>query len=503
MKVIRILSALVGLMLSFGQMQAQDHFVEISTMRQMFQDFKHGASLYYGERFSETSMEYVKVMSTSDVYIDYMVGLDYGNVPEWEKPIIDHIKTGQFAGAIARYERRNLVNDLANDASFYPSVVRYLMVLELSGNRQNAVKAMTLVQNAVDNSNVSLESKSGLVNLAIDMRQYPVAEQFISTLEYIARSDRNVQAEAYAMRTKLSLRRGKPNEGMTAGRAAIALYDSLANERGDSRYEAINRARLYLDLGRLQYRFDELELSLKSLYQSFAFFENDASDNFAKHMCERLRAYYSMGMLATDLKDYSLANELYQKIDAHGAWMFEGSPFQQATFSFDKNRLKGLALVRNGQTEEALSAYEQASMALDEMERFYPGGNLDAFQNLNFNIASLYYGSGNLEKALEYDLKVLNMLLANKQQDEHRHKNDLAFCYKYVGNCYWAIGYQRYVANKHKKSKEIMKFFQDAQKSYQMALRYKANDSESLAKNQLAQLILQGYEKPQPFPKNF
>lgn len=499
----RILPLVASVIFAFGQLSAKDYFTELNSVRDNYLDYQAGAKIYFSERFAEGTQEFSNMLNSASSYVDFFATQDERTIKDWEAPIMDMIKAGYYANAITRYERHNLAQEFKTDDSLYPCIERYVMLLELTGMRSNAQKGMTLLQSVVETDKKTLRAMVPAINLANGLRQYTLSDELFGT--YYSRTMHNPEqmAEVIAYRAEVCYRRNKPNEAHRLAERAVIMYDSLAQAKDDPKYAAWHRAKLHQLNGSVLHRIDELESSLKNIYQSYALYEAVAEQGEGDNLPMRLRAYYSMGGVLTDLQDYTFADELYQKVDAYGSWLYEGDSYRHARFSFDVNRLRGLSLVRDKKIEDASSAYELASLALDDMERIKPGSNLDDFQNLNFNIASMYYSSGNLEKALEYDIKVLNMLLANTQQEEHRHNNDLAYCYKYIGNCYWAIGYQEYVKNKKRRSKEIMKYYQDAQRSFQLALRHNAKDPEARAKSDLASLIIQGLEKPQVMPKHF
>ncbi|MBQ0057095.1 MAG: tetratricopeptide repeat protein [Bacteroidales bacterium] len=483
-------------------MFGQTDTLALTEMRALHREFKNGAQVYYGERYAGQSKELSNMLSAAGSYIDYFANQDLSSVPSWELPIIDMVKTGQYANAIARYERRNLLGEFESGADLYPSIERYVMLLELSGIRQNAIKGLTTITKVADTDTTTLRSMNTLITLAIDLRQYSVADNYFNV--YYRRSSGKPAdvAQVFALRAEACMRRSKPNEALRMAAHAVSLYDSLATASKDPGFEALNRARAFRVQGEIANRLDEYESSLANLYKSFDLYEMSAGQNGIANLTERVRAYYSMGMLATDLKDYEFADKCYRKVEALGSWMFEGNRYQQLQFTFSSMRLRGLALVQQGQYDEAYQVYMLAEEALNEMERIAPNTNIIAFQNINFNIASLYYSSGNLEKALEYDRKILDMVLNDHQTEEHRHNLDLAYCYKYVGNCLWAIGYNKYLQGNKKKTKEVMDQYKEAQQNYQMARRYNPKDMEARAKAELASLILQGLEKPQPMPRN-
>lgn len=489
--------------LSLSMAFAQEDSMELAVLRDKHREFKNGAHIYYSERFPEGTKEYANMMAAADTYIDFFASQDLSSAPDWELPIIDMVKQGLYTNAISRYDRRNLLGEYTEGSELYPIIERYVMLLEFSGIRQNAIKALTVIQGVADKETTSIRVMPTLISLASDLRQYSLTDQYFDA--FLERSAGNPEsvAKIYALRAQVCMRRSRPNEANRLATRAIAIYDSLAQANDNPKYCALDRARLHQTQGSILYRLDDLQGSLKNVYSSFACYEAAAEENFSADMLERLRAYYSMASLATDLKDYKLADDFYQNVAQYGSWLFEGNAYQQAKFVFNTTRLRGLTLVTENRMDEAAREYQLSAAALDDMERLAPGTNIQYFQNLNFNIASLYYTAGNLEMALVYDKKILNMLLQDNQTEEHRHNVDLAYIYKYIGNCYWAMGYNKYLANNKKKSKEIMRMYQDAQRHYQMALRHFSKDTEARAKAELAQLILQGLEKPQAMPKHF
>jgi tetratricopeptide (TPR) repeat protein len=220
-------------------------------------------------------------------------------------------------------------------------------------------------------------------------------------------------------------------------------------------------------------------------------------------LLQRIESLNELAPLAADEGAFFLADSLYQEVDLLGSWLFEGNVYQQTEFVFNSKRMRGIVAYRVGKLDEARVLFDEASNLLDQMESMSPGQNLEHYQHLFFNIASLYYAEGKIAEALELNRKVLKIVQESKIPDENRKKLSLAYCHKYVGNCLWALGYQSYLDAKKHKTKDVMQLYREANDNYKQALSYNPKDAEAMAKYNLGELILQGMEKPMAMPKNF
>lgn len=475
----------------------------VDSIQAQHKAFQTGTKNYFTQVKDLERQQFTQGLSAFETYIDFFANQDFSTVPDWELSILDLVKEGLFPEAIDRYQHRDLVQRFEAGEPVYNSIERYVMLLELSGERANTTLGLQIMQRVVQIDSISLDPLRLLINLATDLRQSNIVEYYMQNYERRMQDDRHVYAELLSMHANNANRRSRPNEALNLGSRAVMLYDSLANVNGNPHVDAIQRARLHLTMGRIQYRLGDNAQSIYHLRRSYNLYEYLGTKQTNRYLTERLRALYNMAPLCADLSQFFLADSIYKEVDALGAWLFEGDEGQQSSFLFNSLRLRGVSAYFVGDLEQAHAFFNQAQTMLDKMESLAPGKNLEAHENLNFNIASAYYRAGNLEKALEYNVRVLNMVLKDTEHDERRHKSDLTYCYKYIGNVHFAMGYAKYQASKRKKTKEVMHHYFVARKNYAQALEQTPREVESLAKFNLCDLILQGMEKPMAMPKGF
>ncbi len=465
--------------------------------------FMSGARTYFQQMMGGQEHRFASAMSSVDAYIDFFASQDFSSLPDWELSIMDLVKEGRFAEGIERYESRELVKDYLDDKIPFDCIERYVMLLQLSGVRQNSMRGIDALQTICDKDTKTQNPLRVLVGLCVDLRLHNMADEYLSLYLDRAKGDAKLVAEVYAWKSLVLNRRNRPNESLTYARRAIAMYDSLARVTNNPDYQLLNRARVHQALSRIYYRMENESASIASIRACQDCYARESERVNGSCLTERLRCLYNLAPLATDLGAYFLADSIYTQIDELGSWLFEGSETKQNQFLFNSLRLRGLACYRVGKIDEARKFFEKADEVLQKLEEAEPGQNVENFQNLYFNIASLYYAEGNIEKALEVDRAVLSMVLVDKTHDARRHQIDLAYCYKYIGNCLWAIGYEKYLAANKKKTKEVMRYYQEAMENYALAMQQNSRDTEATAKHNLAQLIMAGMEKPMAMPKNF
>ena len=475
----------------------------METVQSQHKDFWKGTEAYFSQLPGMQGQKISSVVSAVDSYVDFFANQDYSKVPEWEVPILSLVKEGMFGDALTLYERQNLPSAYRAGQPVYESLERYVMLLELSGVRSNATKGLEIMQNIVGQDSVMIRPLTMIVNIATDLRMTALAEEYITLFQLHATGNPELLAQAYSLRAQNSFRRSKPNEALRYGQYAVTIYDSLFQVSKRSPFETVLRARLSLTMGRILARLDNNQTSIEHLRRCWYYYADAAREDSAYYITERVRSLYAAAPLAAELKAYELADSIYKDVDRLGYWFFEGRALQESQFYFNSLRLRGLSAYHVGDHTLAHSYFDQAAEILAKMEELAPGQNLEAHENLNFNIASVYYAEGNFEKALECDIKVLEMVLKDKEHDARRHNSDLSYCYKYIGNCHWAIGYQKYLAAKKKRTKEVMGYYRVARDNYAKALTYNPNDLESISKYNLGDLIVNGMEKPMAMPSNF
>jgi len=466
--------------------------------------FLAGAKTYFGQVMAGQEHRYATVMNQVDSYIDFFASQDFATLPDWELTIMDMVKEGRFSDAIERYETHELVKEYFSHQIPFSCIERYAMLLQLSGIRSNSMKGIDVLQSVCEKEIESLEPLRVLVGLCVDLRLHNMADEYLSIFQDRADGDAKKIAEIYGWRSLVLNRRNRPNESLTFARRAIAMYDSLSRVTNNPDFQVLSRARIHMALARIYYRMENQSVSIDNIRACRDCYARESERGTASScLTERLRCLYNLAPLAADQGAFFLADSLYTEIDELGSWLFEGSETKQNQFLFNSLRLRGLACYRVGKNEEARVLFMKADDVLQKLEEASPGQNVENYQNLYFNIASLYYAEGNIEKALEVDRAVLRMVLVDKTHDARRHEIDLCYCYKYIGNCLWALGYEKYLASNKKKSREVMRYYQEAMDNFSLAMQNNARDNEAAAKYNLAQLIISGMEKPMAMPKNF
>lgn len=465
--------------------------------------FLTGVKTYFGQIMAGQEHRFATVMSSVDSYIDFFASQDFSSLPDWELMILDMVKEGRFTDAIGRYEERELEKDYLSGKIPFDCVERYVMLLQLSGVRSNSMRGIDILQTICERDTSSLAPLRVLVGLCVDLRLYNMADEYLSIYLDRSKGDAKKIAEIYGWRAMVLSRRNRPNESLTFARRSIVIYDSLTRVSNNPNFQLLSRARVHQALGRIYYRMENNALCLDHIRACRECYAKESEISDGRCLTERLRCLYNLAPLATDMGAYFLADSLYTEIDELGSWLFEGSIAKQNQFLFNSLRLRGLACYRVGKIDEARKFFGQADEVLQKLEEESPGQNVENFQNLYFNIASLYYAEGNIEKALEMDRAVLQMVLVDKTHDARRHQVDLGYCYKYIGNCLWALAYEKYLASNKRKTKEVMRLYSEAMENYSLAMQCNARDNEATSKYNLAQLIMSGMEKPMAMPKNF
>lgn len=496
------LFCLTGLVFAFG-VNTQKFSVSKEDVHAHHTQFMSGARAYFGQLMAGQEHRYNTIMSSVDAYVDFFASQDFSSLPDWELMIMDMVKEGRFLDAIDRYETHDIVKEYLGNQISFDCVERYIMLLQLSGVRSNSMRGLDVLQSICERDTISLSPLRVFVGLCTDLRLHNMAEEYLSIYQARARGDARQIAEIYGWRSLVLNRRNRPNESLTFARRSIAIYDSLARVTNNPDYQLLNRARVHQALSRIYYRMENQNASIYHIRACRDCYARESERVSGICLTERLRSLYNLAPLATDQGAFFLADSLYTEIDDLGSWLFEGSMIKQNQFLFNSLRLRGLACYRVGKNEEARTFFLKADEVLQKLEEDDPGQNVENYQNLYFNLASLYYAEGNIEKALEMDRTVLQMVLADKTHDARRHEVDLGYCYKYIGNCLWALGYEKYLAAKQKKTKEVMRYYAEAMESYSLAMKCNARDNEAASKYNLAQLIISGMEKPMAMPKNF
>ena len=462
-----------------------------------------GARSYFTELTSGSRHRFDIAMNSVESYIDFFACQDMDSLPAWEQPIFELIRQGQYDDAIARYESQNLLKKYANRKIDYTCLERYIMLLELTCTRHNATLGLEMLQTVAELDSVELRPMISLTNIGMELRQFGVVDEYLNTFQtQPGVSDRD-RAAAMGLRAKMLLRRNRPNEALGYARSSIAIYDSLARVKKDPDYEPLYRARTHYTLARVYFRMDDRALCAENVRKTRRFFESAAQDDEMETSIERIRTLYSMAPLAADVRDFFLADTLYTDVDSLGQWLFSTNSSQRSLLQFNSLRLRGLCCFRVGKIDEARSYLDEAAAVLATMDETTPGQLLMHKQDLNFNLATLYYAEGNYEKALETNLKVLSLVEKDNLQDAHRHALAMSSCYKYIGNCLWAMGYAKYLDGNKRKCKTVIKYYQDAADSYATALHFNSRDNEAIAKYNLSDLIVSGMEKPMAMPANF
>mgnify|MGYP003290874443 CR=1 FL=1 len=479
--------------------------VSREVVRKQYQEFYNGAVTFYKGVLEGDERRLQRAMAAAEPYIDFFSNQDYSQIPSWEKGLIEKGKRGQYEDAIVAYDSLNLAGSYNIGSDSYNSIERFALLLQLPGVRDRALVGVELLRDVTmaEEQSKSLRPMSRMINLALDLRLYTLAEDFFYKFRERANDDPDKVAEVLGFRTMMLCRRNRPNEALAFGRRSILMYDSICHARKNADYEALSRARIHLAMARVYDKMQEKEYCIQQIRSCRDCFEAEARVNGDNNLIERMRALNTLAPMAADQNAFFLADSIFTELDGLGSWLYDNDKFQKAQYKFNSLRFRGLTCYRVGKNQESRRYFEEASAVLDEMERLSPGQNLEHHQNLNFNIASLYYQEKNYEKALELDRKVLSLVLEDKIHDERRHNNDLSYCYKYIGNCLWAKAYQTYLNSKKRKTKEVMALYKEAYDHYATALHYNSRDAESQARYNLVDYILSGMEKPMGIPSNF
>lgn len=477
--------------------------LSVETVHSQRKAFHAAAEKYFTSVMEGQEQRISTAINGAAGYLDFFACQDYSSMPEWEKPILDLVRKGQFDQAIELYDKQELLDRYEDKSPLLPSLERYVLLLEMTGTRANAVRGMDILRGVAEKSETSIKPMYHLINLAVDLRFNSVAEEYLQVFQERSANRPSRLAEVLLMRAWYLARRNRPNEALGFGRRSLVLFDSLMKANDDPKIELINRARLHRVLARIYSRLDEQSLSIEHIRACKECYELEAADGNGTFHTERVRALYAVAPMAADQNAFFLADSIYTQLDKIGTWLLSGSEYQASQFQFNSLRLRGLSCYRIGKYDDSQFYFDQAKEMLDKMENLSPGQNLQFRTDLAFNYASLYYQRGDLFKALECDREVLAMVLEDKEHDAHRHANDLCYCYKYIGNCLWAIGWKTYLESGKRKTKEVMKYYREAFDCYATALHYNPRDAESMSKYNLGDLILSGMEKPMAMPKNF
>lgn len=477
--------------------------VSSESVKRQYLDFYSGAETFYRGVLEGDERRMQRALAAAEPYIDFFANQDYRNVPEWELPLIVKVKMGQYEDAIVAYDSLNQIATYKAGAETYGSIERYAMLLQLPGVRDRALVGMEIMRSVSQAENMSLRPMTRMLNMAMDLRLYTMAEDSYYKFWEQAKDNPNKMAEVIGYRAMMLSRRNRPNEALSYGRRSVLMYDSICKAQKNADYEALSRARVHLALAKIYDKLQEKDYCIQQIRSCRDCFEAEARVNGNAHLIERMRTLNALGPMAADQNAFFLADSIFTELDGLGSWLYDADKFQKAQYKFNSLRFRGLTCYRVGKNQESRRYFEEAQTVLDEMEALSPGMNLEHHQNLNFNIASLYYQEKNYEKALEMDRKVLSLVLEDKIHDQRRHNNDLSYCYKYIGNCLWAKAYQKYVDSKKRKTKEVMALYKEAYDHYAMALRYNSRDAESQARYNLVDYILSGMEKPMGIPSNF
>ena len=471
---------------------------DVKTLRQAFMS---GAEVYYGKLLDGQEQQFVHIMNTIDTYIDFFASQNYKDVPEWELPALAHAREGEMEQAWAIYQDHDLLNGYKASKVSYETIERFVMLSQLTGVRSNARAGLELLERVANWDSTLIDGLSLLVTVAMDLHLQGLADEYIQL--YQRRAGNNELRQAKLLRTKglVAYRRNRPNEALTHAVACENLYRKLIEESHNPQLERISRAKNFLGLSRIYHRLGQDENCVRSIRSCRACLALDEEDN--SHLLYRIQTLNHLAPLAADHNAFFLADSIYQEVDELGSWFFEGNAYRQSEFFFNSKRLRGLVAYRVGKWDEARMYFDQAMEILNRMEQMSPGQNQEDYENIYFNIASLHYAEGDIEKALEMNRKMLEMVENCTVHDEIRKKKDIAFCHKYIGNCLWALAYKKYLEAKKRKVKEVMQYYQEANDQYNLALQYAPKDAEALSKLNLAQLILSGMEKPMAMPENF
>ena len=472
---------------------------DVKTKRQSFMT---GAESYYGKLLNGQEQELSHVLRAVDIYIDYFSALDYTTVPQWELRALAMAGDGKLDEALAVYDKQNLLGQYTTGSPVYASIERYVMLLQLSGVRQRAREGLAILEHISMMDSTSFRCMPFMVTIGYEMHLQGKVDDYLKMFQNrAAKTNDRDMAEVLLFRAHIAYRRNRPNEALSCARTALALFDSIAAVRNEPDYECINRARNYYILGRVYYRLGQSDQSVRAIRSCRDCYAMKEVNNIG--LLQRIESLNELAPLAADEGAFFLADSLYQEVDLLGSWLFEGNVYQQSEFTFNSKRLRGIVAYRVGKLDEARELFDEASYLLDQMEAMSPGQNLEHYQHLFFNIASLYYAEGKIVDALEMNRKVLKIVQESKIPDENRKKLSLAYCHKYVGNCLWALGYQSYLDAKKHKTKDVVQLYREANDNYKQALSYNPKDAEAMAKYNLGELILQGMEKPMAMPKNF
>lgn len=485
--------------------QGNGTVVNRELVKKQYQEFYNGAVSFYTGVLEGDERRLQRALAAAEPYIDFFSNQDYSVIPGWEKALVDKVKLGHYEDAIVAYDSLNLIESYKVGADSYHSIERFALLLQMPGVRDRALVGMELMRDVAnaEEGGSSLRPMNRMINLALDLRLYTLAEDYFFKFQERAKNDPDKVAEVLGFRAMMLSRRNRPNEALAYGRRSILMYDSICKAQKNADYEGLSRARVHLAMARVYDKLQEKEYCIQQIRSCRDCFEAEARVNGDAHLIERMRTLNALGPMAADQNAFFLADSIFTELDGLGSWLYDADKFQKAQYKFNSLRFRGLTCYRVGKNQESRRYFEEAQAVLDEMETLSPGMNLEHHQNLNFNIASLYYQEKNYEKALEMDRKVLALVLDDKIHDERRHNNDLSYCYKYIGNCLWAKAYQKYVESKKRKTKEVMALYKEAYDHYAMALRYNSRDAESQARYNLVDYILSGMEKPMGIPSNF
>jgi tetratricopeptide (TPR) repeat protein len=478
--------------------------VSPDTIHSQYETFLEGAKKFYTKVHGLEGQPLYNHLAAVQTYIDFLASQNYRNVPDWERPFLEQVKEGNITDALSGYRNQNLVNLYQGGEPVGASLERYVILLELSGDRLGVSQGLQIMQQIIASDSTNLSALFLFAHVACDLHQGNLAEPYMNSYRNrMAGVDRRAYAEVLALHALNAYRRSRPNDALRWGSRSVMVYDSLVNVHGDPHYDAMQRARLHYAMGCIQFRLGETKESVAHLRKSYELFEYLGAEMPNVQFIERVRILYNMAPLCADQAQYLLADSIYREVDATAPWLFEGNENQQSLFQFNTLRLRGLSAYFANNLEDAHRYFREAGERLNHLENLAPGKNLEAHENLNFNIASVYYKQGNLDKALEYNMKVLDMVLKDTEHDQKRHFNDLTYCYKYIGNTHFAIGYNKYLKAKKRKTKEVMDHYVVARENYARALKYTPREAESRAKFNLCTLIIQGMEKPMAMPKGF
>lgn len=305
---------------------------------------------------------------------------------------------------------------------------------------------------------------------------------------------------------ELSIDKGQQQrykEAAALANRSYSIYDSLVMAHRDSMLYVAPRARLCLQLSQLYYLLNDGGRCLRTAQRSLRFYnvamelDPEAYADEMEEASANLYIYTAYGYQENKQDDEALQN-VEKALEIRNK-LFAENREDNLRGMFTCYRVKGMVLIHLRQFAEAHKTLNEAIKILDECEKLWPGTNSFNYQTVYFNIASAYYSDGKYDDALAGNMKVLDLILNDKNQTKANQYYYLDYVYKYIGNCYWCLAWECFEKNnKNKKCKEMKSLYQKAIDSYNMSLQYNASDYESLSKLSVCNMILLGMEKPRP-----